>query len=70
MAKGETDGRSNSSREREHAAMLETALARPGVREIMRVYDDWWERDRSLDVYRVATKNPVWATTTDSSNVS
>ena len=38
MAKQENKRRSGSRREREHAEMLEAALARPGIREVMDVY--------------------------------
>lgn len=46
-------------------AMLEAALARPGVREFMEVYQDWQKADRGLDAYRSATKEPLITTTTD-----
>ena len=65
----EADGRSNSDREREHAAMLKAALARPGVREAMQVFGGWREKDRGLDAYRAATKAPMRTTTTNSSNI-
>ena len=67
MANRETRRRASSGREREHAEMLEAALARPGVREVMDVYRAWQEKDRGLDAYRSATKAPGHATTTDSS---
>lgn len=54
-----------SKREQEHAAMLKEALSRPGIREVMDVYDGWRERDRGLDAYRAATKTPARATKTD-----
>ncbi len=47
--------------------MLETALARPGVREIMKVYGGWQKKDQGLDVYRSATKKSERITTTNSS---
>ncbi len=59
---------SPSRREREHANLLERALARPGVREVMDVYDNWREKDRGLNSYRAATKMPERITTTNSSN--
>lgn len=65
----EAGKRPNSDREREHAAMLETALARPGVREAMQVFGGWQEKDRCLDAYRAATKAPTRTTTTNSSNI-
>lgn len=64
----EADKRSKSDREREHATMLEEALARPGVREAMQVFGGWQEKDRSLDAYRAATRAPTHTTTTDRSN--
>ena len=47
--------------------MLEAALARPGVREVMDVYRGRQEKDRGLDAYRSATRVPGHVTTTDSS---
>ena len=35
--------------------MLEAALARPGVREVMEVFDCWREQDRRLDAWRAAS---------------
>ena len=67
MANQETNRRSGSRREREHAEMLEAALARPGNREVMDVYRGWQEKDRGLDAYRSATKAPGRVTTTNSS---
>lgn len=61
--------RSSSGREQEHAELLERALARPGIRELMRVYDNWLEKNRNLNTYRSATKKPEWTSTTNSSNV-
>ena len=58
MANQETEGRTGSRHGREHAAMLDAALARPGVREVMDVYRGWQEKDRGLDAYRSATKSP------------
>ena len=57
--------REASKREQEHAAMLREALARPGVRDVMKVYDGWREKDRGLDAYRAATKTPSRTTTTN-----
>ncbi len=60
--------RPSSKRAAEHAAMLEAALSRPGVREMMEVYGGWQEKDRGLDSYRAATKRPGRVTTTNSSS--
>lgn len=65
MTKRNTDKREASRREREHDAMLQEALARPGVREVMQVYGGWREKDRGLDAYRAATRTPASTTTTD-----
>ena len=68
MTKMQTDKRPSSKRAENHAEMLEAALARPGIREIMKVYGDWQEEDQVLDAYRSATKKPERITTTDSSH--
>ncbi len=67
MTKQEVDSHSTSRREREHTEMLEAALARPGVREVMKVYGEWQDKDRGLDTYRSATK-AFRMVTTNSSN--
>ena len=56
------------NREREHAAMLEEALARPGVREVMQVYQNYQEIDKGLNSYRQATKYPEIVIATDHAN--
>lgn len=48
-----TAQRPTSERKEAHAAMLEAALVRPGVREAMEVFDNWQEQDRRLDAWRV-----------------
>lgn len=65
MTKNEVDMQSRSRREQEHAAMLEAALARPGVREVMQVYGGRREKDRGLDAYRAATRTHASTTTTN-----
>ena len=57
-----------SIRERARATLLEDALRRPGIREVMRVYEDWRHVDRGLEPYRGATHEPQEITTTDHSN--
>lgn len=61
---------SSSRREREHAELLKHALARPGVGEMMDVYDNWLENDRGLNCYRAATKKSARITNSNSSNSS
>ena len=65
MTKRNVDKREASKREQKHAAMLQEALARPGVRDFMKVYGGWREKDRGLDAYRAATKTPASTTTTN-----
>ena len=57
-----------SKRAQEHDAMLKEALARPGVREVMKVYGDWQQADKGLDAYRAASKEGRVVTTTDHAN--
>lgn len=57
-----------STREQAHAKLLQEALERPGIRELMRVYEDWRQVDRGLDSYRAATREPRRITTTDHAN--
>lgn len=70
MIKMQTEKRSSSKRADNHAEMLEAALARPGIREVMKVYGGWQEKDQMLDAYRSAARRPGRITTTDSSRVS
>ncbi len=65
MAKRNIDKRDVSRRKQEHAAMLQGAFARPGVRDVMKVYGGWREKDRGLDAYRAATNTPASTTTTN-----
>ena len=57
------------TRVQQRDAMLKAALARPGVREFMEVYQGWQKADRGLDAYRSATKEPLITTTTDRTSV-
>ena len=59
-----------SERAEIHAALLKDALSRPGVREMMLVYGQWQEQDRTLDAYRAATKDMVPTGATDHANAS
>ena len=67
MTRKQTEKRSESKRAQSHAEMLEAALARPGVRELMKVYGGWQEKDQGLDVYRSVTKTLERITNTNSS---
>ena len=64
-----TTQRSSPRRQREHEELLERALARPGIRDVMRVYDNWREKDRGMNAYKEATKQFHWTGTTDSANI-
>lgn len=57
-----------SKRVEQHAAMLDEALRRPGVQEVMEVYGAWERADNGLDAYRAATKRVGEFTTTDHAN--
>ena len=59
---------SRSKREQARAALVEDALKRPGISEVMRVYENWRYADRGLDSYRAATHEPYQLETTDHSN--
>ncbi len=54
--------------ELEHDKLLQSALTRPGVRELMKVYGGWHKLDQRLDVYRSATKRTYRIVTTNKSN--
>ena len=69
MAQAETDRRSPLDRERAHADMLTAAVARPGVREAMEVFQDWQTKDQALDAYRAATKQADQITTSNHANI-
>ena len=58
-----------SGRAQEHAALLEEALSRPGVRDVLEVYNSWRDLDQGLESYRLATKAPETITTTNYTNV-
>jgi len=70
MTNQQTSKRTASKRERKRAAMLEEALARPGVREVMDVYGVWQAKDRGLDAYRLATKSSSGHITNSNSSCS
>ncbi len=65
MSQGEANTQGTSERAEEHANMLEMALARPGIREVMEVYHGWIDRKKGIDVHRWATKEAQQITTTN-----
>ena len=54
--------------EQERKVLLQKALARPGVREVMQVYGLWQEQDKGLDPYRAATRKSFKITVTSHAN--
>lgn len=54
--------------EQEREALLQKALARPGVREVMQVYGLWQEQDKGLNPYRTATRKSFKITVTSHAN--
>lgn len=59
---------SKTQREHTYAALVKEAQKRPGIREIMSVYEDWRRVDRGLDPYRMATHEPQLITASDHAN--
>ena len=55
----------HSDRQAQCAAMLEEALRRPGMHEMMQVYRNWQRADQGLDAYRTVTTGTPDTTTTD-----
>ena len=69
MAKREASKGLKSKRQIEHAALLEAALARPGVRKVMEVYQDWQSKEQIFMPYQLAAKGATMTTTTSSANI-
>lgn len=57
-----------SKRAEDCAAMIEEALRRPGVRDVMEVYGAWQRIDENLRNYRAAMATAGKVTTTDHAN--
>ena len=53
---------------KERAAMLKEAMSRPGVREVMEVYQSWKKTDGSLDNYRRMNKKGANVVVSDNAN--
>ena len=58
----------SSDRVQQHAALLQEALAQPGVREAMRVHNDWAQREQALVAYREAAREKPVIIATDHTN--
>ena len=48
-------GRPDRTGQRDPDALIRRATERPGIREVIRVYEDWKRVDRGMDPYRAAT---------------
>jgi len=69
MQKGGTDQPPRSDPHHEYDEMLAAALARPGVREAMKVFQNWQRKDQEQDAYRATVNRIERATTTNHANV-
>ena len=67
MAKSQAQS-GTSALEQERRALLEEALAQPGIPEVMRVHKLWRAADKVLDPYRIATRPFFKVTTTNRAN--
>ncbi len=63
------EGNHNSQRQREQAEMLKDALSRPGVLEVMQVYQNWQDQEKRFTVYRDATNRPAKFGTSDRTSI-
>ena len=57
-----------SALEQERQALLEKALAQPGIPEVMRVHKLPQAMDKELNPYRIATRPSFEVTTTNHAN--
>ena len=56
-----------SPRANEHEELLALALARPGVREVMQVYEHWQDSDKALDIHKAVARSAEVTATSSSS---
>ena len=56
------------ARAQQHAALLQEALAPPGVREAKRAYNGWWQVEQVLVAYRETTREKSITIATDHTN--
>lgn len=59
----------SSRRAQAHEEMLKEAQARPGVREVMEVYNACIEKSKGMHAYRSATGATVRTKTSNSTNL-
>ena len=62
------DKNQDSQRQHELDTLLKEALARPGVKEVMEVYQNWQRSERGYDPYRRVLSPPGKVITTDHAN--
>ena len=67
MARENTDGESDTTRQEYQERLLKAALARPGVQEVMKVYGGWREKDSAFQEYGSSTTGTGRFTTSNSS---
>ena len=60
---------SSPTRTEQQEALLQEALARPGILEVMRVYENWKEQDQAQEPYREAMRDHPVIIATDHVNV-
>ena len=53
---------------KEHDAMLREAMSRPGVREVMAVYQNWKRADVLLDNHRRMNEKPTKVVVSDNAD--
>lgn len=54
-----------SQRQQDCESLIREVSARPGIRELMKVYGAWKQADRSLEPHRAISRNQVVTTTTN-----
>lgn len=53
----------HSQRQQDCESLIREATARPGIREVMKVYGTWERADRGLDPHRAISRGRVVTTT-------
>lgn len=59
-----------SQRQKQQTDLLEEALSRPGIREVMLVYQGWEQVERNMDSYRTVANERGTVSTSDHANVT
>ncbi len=69
MAKKDTRETECSKRKNEYESMLKEAQARPGVYDVMQVYQSWQKLDQGLNPYREVIKDREIIAASDHTNI-